>query len=133
MGATNIFISQTSNSPQIELYQNSGFIKVSGVSISSRGVSALKQLIESIKEYSKHPHDTTRLDIELYYFNTQSALAIYNILITLQSLNKSGNSTVEVNWIVESDDDVLQEAADDFQSICPDLPIKTVKIGVLAA
>ncbi|MBL4651876.1 MAG: SiaC family regulatory phosphoprotein [Flavobacteriales bacterium] len=133
MEETDIFINPTSNSPQVELRPKDGFIRISGVSISYEGVSILEQFLNSIGNYFKTPLRMTHVEIELNYFNTKSALALYNILMLLETHNKSGDSAVDVIWIAESDDEVLQEAADDYQSIFPDLPIKKVIVKALAA
>jgi hypothetical protein len=63
----------------------------------------------------------------LKYFNTSSSKCILDVFKKLENINKSGNSTVIINWHFEEDDEDMSEAGEDYKAII-NVPFKMVMI-----
>ncbi len=67
-------------------------------------------------EYCSAPKDTTKVEIELEYFNSGSAKYVMQILRELSEL-KENNKELIVNWYYEEGDDDILERGEYYASI----------------
>jgi hypothetical protein len=70
-----------------------------------------------IDAYAVGPATKTEMKISLEYFNTSSSKCLLDILRKLETLHKSGKSTVTITWYYEEDDEDMMEAGQDYESL----------------
>jgi hypothetical protein len=72
---------------------------------------------EVISAINQMPTTTKgKLDVEMamVYINSSSIKAMYRIFEGLDAYRQAGNE-VQVTWIAEADDDIMQELGEDFK------------------
>jgi hypothetical protein len=65
--------------------------------------------------------------VQLEYFNTSSSKCILDVFKKLESIHKSGDKEVIINWYYEEDDEDMLEAGEDYESIIR-VPFKMIEI-----
>lgn len=123
----NLNIEGTAKTPTIKFDPNSGLVEIKGRSIPENSIEFYKPLIDSLEKYSFKPQTNTTVNIQLEYFNTSSSKCILDVFKKLESINKSGNSKVIINWHYEEDDEDMSEAGEDYQAII-NVPFNMVMI-----
>ena len=112
--------------PTIEFNSGSGYLLIKGRSIPENSIEFYKSLIEALKAYNETPQKTTKVDIQLEYFNTSSSKCILDVFKRLEKIN-AGDSEVVINWYYEADDEDMLEAGEDYQSITS-IPFKMIEV-----
>lgn len=120
-------IEGTTKTPTIKFDPKQGIIEIKGRSIPENSLEFYKPLIDWLERYSQNPQPNTQVNIQLEYFNTSSSKCILDVFKKLESLNKSGNSAVVINWHYEEDDEDMSEAGEDYQAII-NVPFKMVMV-----
>ena len=112
--------------PTIEFNSDSGYLLIKGRSIPENSIEFYKPLIESLEVYKDDSKSTTKVDIQLEYFNTSSSKCILDVFKKLEVIN-TGNSEVVINWFYEEDDEDMLEAGEDYQAII-NIPFKMIEV-----
>lgn len=112
--------------PTIEFNPNTGYLLIRGRSIPENSIEFYKPLIEILEAYNENSQATTKVDIQLEYFNTSSSKCILDVFKKLEAIN-SGSSEVLINWFYEEDDEDMLEAGEDYDAIIK-IPFKMIEV-----
>ena len=121
-----LLIEGTAKTPNIRFDGNQGLIEIKGRSIPENSIEFYKPLVDWLDNYSQGPKQTTKVNIQLEYFNTSSSKCILDVFKKLESIHKS-NHEVVINWYYEEDDEDMLEAGEDYESIIR-IPFKMIEI-----
>jgi hypothetical protein len=105
----------TKKTPEVTL-DPAGKIKIGGRSIPEDASKFFNAILAWVVEYAASPKDTTRVDIELEYFNSGSAKYVMQILRELSEI-KMNDKELIVNWYYEEGDDDILERGEYYASI----------------
>jgi hypothetical protein len=111
--------------PKILLGSN-GVIELKGKSIPENSVEYYKPVFEWLDSYAKQPSGKTEVLIQMEYFNTSSSKCILDIFRKLESIHKSGKSSVNVTWVYDPDDEDMMETGEDYQTLV-NVPFRIMK------
>jgi len=78
--------------------------------------------MDALEKYEKSPRPETIVHVQLEYFNTASSKCILDFFKKLEEMNNKVTK-VTINWYYEEDDEDMQEAGEDYQTIV-NLPFK---------
>ncbi len=106
----------TVKTPLINFDAASGNFELKGKSIPENSVIFYKPMMEWLESYVQNPAAKTVLNIQLDYFNTSSSKCIVDLFKKLESITKSGKDAT-INWLYNEEDEDMQEAGEDYQSI----------------
>ena len=120
----------TPKTPTIMLDEQQGILELSGRSIPENSIEFYKPILDWIEGYSANPKPETRVNIRLEYFNTSSSKCILDFFKKLETLSKGGKTKVSVHWHYEEDDEDMQEAGEDYQSII-EIPFNLIAVQEL--
>jgi hypothetical protein len=121
-----ISIEGTSKTPTVVFDSQEGFLELKGRSIPENSIEFYKPIVESLNDYSDGPNETTKVNIQLEYFNTSSSKCILDLFKKLESIHKAGNEVI-INWFYEEDDEDMLEAGEDYQAIIK-VPFKMIEM-----
>ena len=122
----NLNLEGSPKTPTVNFNSEKGVLELKGRSIPEDSVTFYKPINEWIENYGKQPQSETTVDIKLEYFNTSSSKCILDIFKLLEKINGNGTN-ISVNWYFEEDDEDMQEAGEDYETII-DLPFKLVEV-----
>jgi hypothetical protein len=105
----------TKKTPEVTL-DPSGKIRMGGRSIPEDASKFYEDILAWVMEYSSSPKETTKVEIELEYFNSGSAKYVMQILRELSEI-KNNNKELIVNWYYEEGDDDILERGEYYASI----------------
>ena len=112
-------IKATNNTPQVFLDWDVKYLVLEGVSYPEDAESFYSPLISELEENSSKylsGGGEMGIRIQLDYFNTVSAKAIYRILKIFDKLVDSNKNTrINLVWEIEEDDEELMEAGKDYE------------------
>jgi hypothetical protein len=111
-----LYPNKYSNSPTIEFMLNGHFL-IEGKSTLENSKVFYEPVIKWLNEYYLQPADNINVDIKLEYFNTSSSKFILDIFRILEKLQINKLSKVHINWYYEEDDQDIEEAGMDYESI----------------
>ncbi len=114
--------------PSIKFDPNAGALEIKGRSIPENSIEFYKPLVDALELYATGPKKETAVNIALEYFNTSSSKCILDVFKKLESIHKSGGSSIVINWHYESDDEDMLEAGEDYQAIIS-VPFKMIEIA----
>ncbi len=116
--AENIYkTEQSPKTPLITFDATTGKFELKGKSIPENSVIFYKPLFEWLDNYILKPAPQTILTIQLDYFNTSSSKCIVDLFKKFENISKVGGAEAEINWLYNEDDEDMQEAGEDYQSI----------------
>jgi hypothetical protein len=121
-----LLIEGTAKTPNIKFDGGQGLIEIKGRSIPENSIEFYKPLVDWLDHYSQSPKQTTKVNVQLEYFNTSSSKCILDVFKKLESIHKS-NHEVVINWYYEEDDEDMLEAGEDYESIIR-IPFKMIEI-----
>ncbi len=121
-----LVIEGTPKTPTIEFKPESGYLLLKGRSIPENSIEFYKPLVDILEAYAGKSKETTKVDIQLEYFNTSSSKCILDVFKKLEAIN-AGNSEVAINWFYEEDDEDMLEAGEDYQAIIS-VPFKMIEV-----
>ena len=107
------YITGTLKSPEID-FKTSGKLRISGVSVLEDSYDFYRRPIQWVEEYVLQPADKTVVDLDLKFFNTSSQVNIFEILMRLADLQRSGYK-VEFNWYYTEED--MRELGEDIANL----------------
>jgi hypothetical protein len=111
-----ISVEGTSKTPTVLFDSEAGVMELKGRSIPENSIEFYKPIVESLDDYSNGPQSSTKVEIQLEYFNTSSSKCILDLFKKLEAIHKAGNQ-VSINWYYEEDDEDMLEAGEDYQAI----------------
>ena len=103
-----------------------GVLTIEGRSIPHESSHYFEPLIKLLSNYSLSPEPETRVNIKIDYINSDSMRSLMNVLILIEKLHANGSAAF-VNWYYTSEDDVIFDAGNIFQSLL-ELPITLKKM-----
>lgn len=122
-----IIIEGTPKTPTINFDMNTGMLEIKGRSIPENSIEFYKPLVEHLERYAQKPLNTTKVNIQLEYFNTSSSKCILDVFKKLETIAKGGNE-ITINWFYEQDDEDMLEAGEDYQAII-NVPFKMIEVA----
>lgn len=118
MQLTDLLITGTEDTPEINFNSNSGEYIISGRSLPEDVTTFYKPVFEWLDvfdEQSAGKNHTFKFKLE--YFNTASSKIILDILMRLEEINTERDAAINVEWYyMESDDDML-EAGEEYKEL----------------
>lgn len=121
-----IILEGTLKTPTIEFNPFEGYLLIKGRSIPENSIEFYQPLIEELENYFITPQPTTKVDIQLEYFNTSSSKCILDVLKKIEVISES--SKVNINWFYEEYDEDMLEAGEDYQAIV-NIPFTMIEIS----
>lgn len=121
-----LVIEGTPKTPTIEFNPGEGYLLLKGRSIPENSIEFYKPLVDVLELYNGNSKSTTKVDVQLEYFNTSSSKCILDVFKKLEAIN-SGKNEVIINWFYEEDDEDMLEAGEDYQAII-DIPFKMIEV-----
>ncbi|WP_075602493.1 DUF1987 domain-containing protein [Saccharicrinis aurantiacus] len=116
----------TPKTPYVRFDGENGVIEIKGRSIPENSIEFYKPLIDWLENLASTEVSEIAVNVQLEYFNTSSSKCLLDIFKKLELIHKK-NSSIEVNWFYEEDDEDMFEAGEDYQSIIG-LPFKMIEI-----
>lgn len=118
---------ETEKTPSINFDLNKGELIITGNSIPEDPIKFYAPLNAIIDIYVLSPKPATNITFRMNYINTSSSRHILDILKKLETVKNK--SKITVSWIYEHDDQDMEEAGYDYQSIV-DVTFNLVPIKV---
>lgn len=109
-------IEGTEVTPTVRIDDKKGSIEITGRSTMQDPVAFYSTLVERLSGYEEHNVVFRNVNIALTYFNTSSSKWIYQIFKSLENLYQKNNG-MQINWFYDEDDETIQEAGEDYQSL----------------
>lgn len=128
MHIAELYISQTSDSPEVHFSPKENIFLIRGISSPEDVRAVYYPVIEWIRNYvsdlllTEHqkryftPENPLRFKTDLRYFNSSSAKFLYDIFMELQRLVPSGIPFI-VEWFYDKEDIDLKEAGSEIASL----------------
>ncbi len=111
-----ILIEARDKTPQISTHFSDGKIIISGRSIPENSIDFYKPLLDAMADYAKNPATEVELNVYLDYFNTSSSKCLLDIFKIMEQIHAKNQNSIIV-WKYDEDDEDMQEAGEDYQSI----------------
>lgn len=101
--------------PDVQFDPVSGSLKLKGKSIPLNAEQFFRDVIPWLEQYSEHPSDHTKLEIDLKYMNGKSLRSLVTLLYMLKSMNDAGKE-VSVTWNIPRDAEDLADLGEELLS-----------------
>jgi len=102
--------------PQIVIDEHGGNFEITGKSTLPDPEQFYENLARQIELLSLANHTLLTFNFRLTYLNTGSSKWIWYLLRRIDCLHQQG-SNVNINWYYEYDDEVINEAGEDYMSL----------------
>lgn len=119
-------IKETINTPSVSVFDKDKLIVVSGTSKEEDPTEFYKELDALFNKCASRFRKNITLDFSLIYINTSSSKWLFHILKNIQ-VKYSDKKKITINWYYESDDEVIQEAGEVFQSLLK-IPFNLIEV-----
>jgi hypothetical protein len=111
----NLIISKTNYTPDINFNADTRILNISGKSYPENTFEFYAPITSWITECLKSRNNEKLIfNFELTYINSGSLKSYFDILDILEEANNDGTN-IEINWIYEADDDIIEETGEDFK------------------
>jgi hypothetical protein len=117
MSVTPYALEQSPKTPFVNLDSATGNFEIRGKSIPENSVQFYQPIYAWLDGYAENPAPKTTLKIQLDYFNTSSSKCLADLFKKLEVISKTGKGEASVNWLHDENDEDMQEAGEDYQSI----------------
>ena len=117
MSVNTFALEQSPKTPSVNFDSTSGNFEIKGKSIPENSVQFYQPIYAWLDAYVENPAQKTTLKIQLDYFNTSSSKCIADLFKKLELISKNGKGEVGVTWLHDENDEDMQEAGEDYQSI----------------
>jgi len=117
MSIKSFTLGQSPKTPLINFDADSGHFEMKGKSIPENSVQFYQPIYAWLDEYIENPSAKTVLSIQLDYFNTSSSKCIADLFKKLELISKTEKGEILINWLHDENDEDMQEAGEDYQSI----------------
>lgn len=115
----NLYIAETSSSPEIDFNYSSHILSMRGESYPENAAKFYGPILNSLKNYlDSINNQKVQFQIALTYFNSSSTKVLYNIMHILDEATARDNSII-VNWHYDEDDDTIQEIGQELHEDYP--------------
>lgn len=111
--------------PEVSLNYKTGICEFTGESYPENSPDFYAPVIEWLNQYMFVEKKPIQVDFKLYYFNTSSSKALYDLLMMFKKYQDEGGKII-INWYCESDDIDLLEDVEDF-IISTNIKINVIK------
>ena len=110
-----LHIRRTNKTPEIFFDPKTGFLEITGISISKEFYQTYETLLTMVNKYvSNVPGQETVVIFKLIYFSDASTLYLIDILYKLQELSRKKHS-IKVIWYYEKEDSDMREQGLEFE------------------
>ena len=111
-----ISIEASGKTPLIQTNFAEGRIEISGRSIPENSIDFYKPVLDAMIRFAENPAPAAELIVYLDYFNTSSSKCLLDIFKVMEQIHaKNGNAVIV--WKYDEEDEDMQEAGEDYQSI----------------
>ena len=107
-------IAATDRTPAISLTQSPLKLNISGESFPEDVSAFYGQVISAVNQLATTAKGKMDVEMAMVYINSSSIKAMYRIFEGLDAYRQAGNE-VQVTWVAEADDDIMQELGEDFK------------------
>ena len=114
-----IHLTETDDTPEIILDDNSNQFEFRGISVMEDSVAFYSPVLDWIKTYSRNPNPETVVNFHMEYCNTSSSKQIYEIIIRFVNVEILGKKLV-INWYYNSYDDDIRDLGNSFRKAAYD-------------
>jgi hypothetical protein len=113
---SNLIIEGTKNTPAVIFDSTNRIYSISGISTPMNAMEFYSPLMEWIKSNKESIGTNATFTIDLPYYNSAS---MKTLLMTLQEIKAGRDEGCEwgINWIVEDEDEFMQEGGESFQEL----------------
>jgi len=123
-------ISETEYTPQINFDSSSQLFEIRGKSYPENTQTFYAPVFNWVEQYLAQPCENTfSLNIELFYFNSSSSKALFNLFDLLEIAAERGKKVV-VNWIYEEGDEDNLEFGREFMEDLQELEFNLIKKSI---
>jgi hypothetical protein len=129
----NLFVEQTSKTPQVDLNQYNGELILYGRSIPENAAKIYEPIFDWVSQYILNPRPTTNFRINLEYFNTSSSIWLVKILKALIQIKDPDFVVILHLYIPLEDFEDMEKSGDLEEAFTPISDILTdaiVSIGI---
>lgn len=102
--------------PLINFDSKSGIFELKGRSLPENAVQFYLPLFIWLENYMLNPAPHTVLNIQLDYFNSNSAKCIVELFKKIETISKNGKGETTINWFYNSHDEDMLETGENFKS-----------------
>lgn len=113
-GFENVEIEGTMKTPYILLDKDKGLIEIRGNSIPENTREFYWHFNRWLTEYCSQPAKHTKVNLALRYINSSSAVVITRMMQLIDTMIGM-NTTIEINWYYEEEDQSMQEQGQLYQ------------------
>ncbi|WP_258105302.1 DUF1987 domain-containing protein [Marinoscillum sp. MHG1-6] len=106
----------TTSTPFVRISFDEGVLDISGRSSPENTLEFYQPIIDTVAKFAGEGKDHITANFQYEYFNTSSARCIFLIIKELKKLNEAGIG-ITINWIVDEDDEDMEETGLDFQDM----------------
>jgi hypothetical protein len=122
-----LIIQRSYKGPSVNFDPDTGLLEIQGQSILENPKNFYEPILENwLEKYIANPNMQTTVNIQLEYFNTSSAMWIFQILKKISELNRK-KCNLEINWYY-FDEDML-EIGEDYQAVIS-VPFNMIEVKV---
>ncbi|MEA3289324.1 MAG: DUF1987 domain-containing protein [Campylobacterota bacterium] len=122
----NLIIESTNYTPQINFDYEIRILSITGKSYPENTFEFYTPVMEWIKNYMNiKTQEQTVVNIELAYLNSSSLKVFFDLFDLFETNVKDGHN-IQLNWIFDEEDDVMEEMGEDFQEDFEDLKINFI-------
>ena len=121
-----LYIEPTKYTPEIILDPDNGIIEIKGKSYPENTFEFYEPVMQWLKEYFKNPKEPTVVNMEIIYFNSSSSKWFFDFFDFLEEQVQNGHKVI-INWIYDEENDIAEEAGEDFKEDFENLEINLVK------
>ena len=115
----------TKYTPEIDLDPEKGIIEIRGKSYPENTFEFYEPVMNWLEEYFENPKEPTIVNLEIIYFNSSSSKWFFDLFDFLEEQAQNGHKII-INWIYDEENDVAEEAGEDFKEDFEDLEINLV-------
>ncbi|MBK9285314.1 MAG: DUF1987 domain-containing protein [Sphingobacteriaceae bacterium] len=122
----NYSLEASPKTPEIKFDLKQGSLQIKGWSVPENALEFYIPLMDALDKYADIAKPTTKVNIELEYFNTSTSKSIMGVLKKLERIH-NGGSEVTVNWHYDKDDEDMLQAMEDYKQVV-NIPIQGIVI-----
>ncbi len=119
-----IQIEAADDTPEVVLNAKSKIFKLSGRSIPEDATTFYAPILQWLDAYAASPNATTKFVFELEYLNTASAKSIFDIMLKLEEMHKSG-SDINIVWLHKKEDKDMEKVGSEYAEMV-ELPFEEI-------
>jgi len=122
----NLKIEKTNYTPEIDFDCENGILNIVGKSYPENTFELYAPIHLWLKEYlGTTSIDKIIVNLALTYLNSSSLKSYFDMFDMFESAHENGKN-IEINWIYESDDDIIEETGEDFKADFGELKINLI-------